>query len=134
MKRFLCVFFSHGSQFSRQHSNGNESRRQIGDGAGVHDAVNPQEARKDDDQRQEKQDLPRQSQKRSLGRLSNGREERGRHGLYVIDEREEQINAEIPLRKGEVHLGTVAEEADNLPRENLKSKKSYYCDSSCNRC
>lgn len=43
--------------------------------------------------------------------------------LDAVDQRQEHINAEVPLRKLVVHLAAGAENTDDLPREKLEAGK-----------
>ena len=43
--------------------------------------------------------------------------------MDAVDQRQEHINAEVPLRKLVVHLAAGAENTDDLPREKLEAGK-----------
>ena len=95
----------------------------IGDGTGVHNAIDAEDEREDDNQRQQEQNLPRQRHKHAQLRLTDRAEEIGRDRLDAIDKREEHIDAEVALRELEIHLAARSEHADDLPREQLEAEK-----------
>mgnify|MGYP003156225221 CR=1 FL=1 len=93
------------------------------EGTGVHNAIDAEDEREDDNQRQQEQNLPRQRHKHAQLRLTDRAEEIGRDRLDAIDKREEHIDAEVALRELEIHLAARSEHADDLPREQLEAEK-----------
>ena len=95
----------------------------VRNGACVHDAVNAHKEREDDDERQQEQNLACQGHEYAEARLADRVEEVGGDRLDAVDQRQEHINAEVPLRKLVVHLAAGAENTDDLPRKKLEAGK-----------
>jgi len=108
----------------RQHC-GNKVR----DRCGVHRAVDAEEDRQNDQQRQQEDDLSGQGQEHAAFRHTHCGEEVGRDRLQEVDTDKEHINTEVTLRESEVFFCAAAEEADDLAREELEAEESHNGDS-----
>ena len=93
----------------------------IGDGAGVHNAIDAKDEREDDDQRQQEEYLPCKRHDHTKPGFSNGSKKAGRHRLDPVGKGHQHEDAEIFFCKMKVQVAAVSEDAYDLMREELEA-------------
>ena len=82
-------------QFFHCHDDGGDPSHEIGDGTSIEDAVDADQHRQSDDQRQKEDDLSCQRQEHSLCRFADGSKEIRGYRLYDIEKSEEQKDPKV---------------------------------------
>ena len=102
--RYGRPLLRHPPHFTQHHGDGHRHCGGVGDGAGVHDAIDPHKEGEDQDQRDEKEDLAgKRDQDTALG-LADGSKKIGADGLERIGEGHKEKNTEIAFRKVKIRV------------------------------
>ena len=96
----------------------------------VHDAIDSEEDREDDDQRQQEEYLPCEGHDYAKSGFSNGGKKAGRHRLDPVGKGHQHEDTEIFFRKMKVQVAAVSKDAYDLMWEELEADKKYSCDHS----
>ena len=92
-------------------------------GSRIHNTVNSHENRKDNQQRQQKNNLSCKRKKHAFSRFSDRCKGICSNRLYSVNKGEKQINTEKFLCKSKIFFASRTENRDNFSRKNLKQKK-----------
>lgn len=124
----FCSF--HDSKLTSGKNNGQHKCRGICNWSCVHDAIDSEEDREDDDQRQQEEHLPCEGHDHTKPGFSNGGKKAGGHRLDPVGKGHQHEDAEIFFCKMKVQVAAVSEDAYNLMREELEADKKYGCNHS----
>ena len=126
------VLFSsfHDSKLTSGKNNGQHKCRGICNWSCVHDAIDSEEDREDDDQRQQEEHLPCEGHNHTKPSFSNGGKKAGGHRLDPVSKGHQHEDAEIFFCKMKVQVAAVSEDAYDLMREELEADKKYGCNHS----
>ena len=126
------VLFSsfHDSELTSGKNNGQYKCRGICNWSCVHDAIDSEENRENDDQWQQEEHLSCKGHDHTKPGFSNGGKKAGGHRLDPVGKGHQHEDAEIFFRKMKVQVAAVSEDAYDLMREELEADKKYGCDHS----
>ena len=124
----FCSF--HDSKLTSGKNNGQHKCGGICNWSCVHDGIDSEEDREDDDQRQQEEYLPCEGHDYAKSGFSNGGKKAGRHRLDPVGKGHQHEDTEIFFRKMKVQVAAVSEDAYDLMWEELEADKKYSCDHS----
>ena len=124
----FCGF--HDPEFTSGKDNSQYEGGGICNRSRIHDTIDSEEERKDDDQWQQEEHLPCEGHDHTKPGFSNGGKKAGGHRLDPVGKGHQHEDAEIFFRKMKVQVAAVSEDAYDLMREELEADKKYGCDHS----
>lgn len=108
------------AEFCGDHQHRNDGGCKIGDRSRIHQSVDAEQERKQEQKRQQEKDLSCQGQKHTPLRLADRCEEIRGDRLQKVQEGEEQVNMEIIDRKTEIIFASFSEDRNDLTRSELE--------------
>ena len=115
---------AHTAEFQSDHDHRCDKRNTVSHRRSEHNAVDAEKQRKDQDERNQENDLTGHREKDTFDRFSDGGKKVGRDELASVDNNHHQENAHKFFGKFKIQLVAAAEQADDLMREKLKQYKA----------
>ena len=124
----FCSF--HDAKLTSGKNNGQYKCRGICNWSCVHDAIDSEENRENDDQWKQEEHLSCKGHDHTKPGFSNGGKKACGHRLDPVGKGHQHEDAEIFFRKMKVQVAAVSEDAYDLMWEELEADKKYGCDHS----